>query len=187
MTLQTLNDRIREHYSDKKIVFGCGNSDGPKLMLIGEAPGEQEELKGIPFVGKAGKNLDELLALSGLDRGALYISNTVKFRPTRISKAGGTVNRTPTRKEIEEGSAFLIEEIELVKPEVIATLGNTPLTALMGKDMTIGSCHGVLTECLGRKLMPLYHPAALIYNRSLRDTYEQDVIRLGKIIRGEIG
>ena len=164
------------------MVFG----EGPlraRIALIGEAPGEQESLQGRPFVGKAGKNLDEFLALSGMNRAEMYITNTVKYRPVKRSAAGNTVNRAPTQEEINLGLPFLKREIALVAPEVIVTLGNVPLRALMGRSATIGALHGQWQTWEGRRLYPLYHPASVIYNRALKSVYEEDVVRLGAFFR----
>ena len=166
----------------KTLVFGEGPVHA-RLMMIGEAPGEQESLKGRPFVGKAGKNLDEFLMLSGLDRAELYITNTVKYRPVKISAAGHTVNRAPTQEEIDQGLPFLKREILLVDPDVIVTLGNVPLRALLGRSATIGAVHGRWQTWEGRRLYPLYHPASVIYNRALKSVYEEDVVRLGTFFR----
>ena len=166
----------------KVLVFGEGPLHA-RLMLIGEAPGEQESLQGRPFVGKAGRNLDEFLALSGLNRAELYITNTVKYRPVRQSAAGNTVNRAPTQEEIRLGLPFLKREIALVAPEVIVTLGNVPLRALMGNGVVIGQVHGELTACEAGRVFPLYHPASIVYNPSLREVYERDVMRFGQLAR----
>ena len=166
----------------RALVYGEG-AFSAKLMMIGEAPGEQETLKGRPFVGKAGKNLDEFLALSGLKREEIYITNTVKFRPVKTSAAGRFVNRPPTREEIALFLPWLKREITLVKPLIIATLGNVPLKALMGGGMTIGDVHGRFLDAEGYRVYPLYHPASLIYNPSLRDVYADDVKRLGEWVR----
>ena len=166
----------------KTLVFGEGPVHA-RLMMIGEAPGEQESLKGRPFVGKAGKNLDEFLKLSGLDRAELYITNTVKYRPVKISAAGHTVNRAPTQEEIDQGLPFLKREILLVDPDVIVTLGNVPLRALLGRSATIGAVHGRWQTWEERRLYPLYHPASVIYNRALKSVYEEDVVRLGTFFR----
>jgi len=161
---------------DKILVFGDGNADHPRIMLIGEAPGEQETLKRKPFVGKAGKNLDEFLALMGMDRGALYVSNVVKIRPTAPGAGGRVRNRAPSKEEIALFLPFLMKEIALVSPQALVTLGNVPLKALMGTSATIGSLHGKWhTASNGMKLFALYHPAAIIYRRELRSVYEQDV------------
>ena len=94
----------------KVLVHGEGRV-GARVMLIGEAPGEQESLKRRPFVGKAGKNLDEFLELAGIDRGEMYVSNAVKFRPTKLSAAGRVVNRPPTREEVKLFLPWLMREI----------------------------------------------------------------------------
>lgn len=99
----------------RSLVFGEGSFHS-RLMMIGEAPGEQETLKGRPFVGKAGKNLDEFLQMSGLKREEIYITNTVKFRPTKRSDAGRLVNRPPTKEEIALFLPWLKREIALVAP-----------------------------------------------------------------------
>ena len=178
---------FRELYvgEEKPLVFGEGDERSP-LVLVGEAPGEQEVVQGRPFVGKAGKNLDEFLSLSGLDRGALYITNTVKFRPSRLSAAGRVVNRPPTQEEIKLSLPWLVREIRMVNPRVVVTLGNVPLKALMGRDKTIGEMHGRWTMWQeGIRLYPLYHPASVIYNPSLKAVYREDVIQLGEAMRKE--
>lgn len=162
----------------KTLVHGEGRL-GARVMLIGEAPGEQETLQGRPFVGKAGKNLDEFLELAGIDRAELYVSNTVKFRPTKISDAGRTVNRPPTQEEVHLFLPWLKKEIDMVNPECVVTLGNVPLRALTGDKSTIGDMHGAWhTAVNGLPLFALYHPAAIIYRRELLSVYEQDVCSL---------
>lgn len=154
---------------------GEGPGDA-RVALIGEAPGREEALQGRPFVGKAGKNLDEFLASTGLRREELYITNAVKFRPTRVSAKGTTANRTPTTKEVALFRPWLIEELEALRPALLVTLGNTPLRALTGGKTAIGDAHGrVLCETLGARLFPLYHPASIIYNRALKPVYEDDL------------
>ena len=162
---------------ENALVFGEGPLH-PKLMLIGEAPGEQETLMGRPFVGKAGKNLDHFLELAGMRREEIYISNAVKIRPTKTGKTGRISNRPPTKEEIALFRPWLLREIDLVAPQVIATLGNVPLFAVTGdRRLTIGEAHGGVMEAgeTGRRLFALYHPASLIYNRALEPVYEQDV------------
>lgn len=160
----------------KVLVYGEGER-GARVMMIGEAPGEQETLQLRPFVGKAGKNLDEFLALAGMDRRALYVTNTVKFRPTKLSSAGRVVNRPPTQEEIRLFLPWLLKEIELVDPDCVITLGNVPLKALMGRGAVIGSMHGAFCEREGLKIYPMYHPASLIYNPSLKPVYREDILR----------
>ena len=163
---------------DKILVFGDGKCDQPPLMLIGEAPGEQETIKRRPFVGKAGKNLDEFLQLMGMQREEIFVSNVVKIRPTAVGPTGRIKNRAPSKEEIALFSPYLMKEIELVKPCALVTLGNVPLRALMGSG-TIGDMHGRWhTACNGLPLFALYHPAAIIYRRELKEVYEQDVCRL---------
>jgi uracil-DNA glycosylase family 4 len=185
------NAQMLEHFDaiyapeKKKIVFGGGNP-GASIVLIGEAPGEQEALQGKPFVGKAGKVLDEFLEKTGIRREDLYISNVVKLRPTAISKAGRTVNRAPSREEIALFRPWLQKEMEIIRPKYIVTLGNVALKAVSdNKSAVIGELHGKLYPggAMGAQLFPLYHPAALIYNRSLREVYQEDLDSLGGLIR----
>ena len=173
---------LDEIYADahKVVVFGEGNLCAD-IMLVGEAPGEQETLQRHPFVGKAGKNLDEFLAIMQLPREAIYITNVVKFRPTKSHPQTGRLsNRPPDKEEILLCKRFLLEEIELVQPRVVVTLGNVALRTLSGQDKaTIGAMHGVpVTIDNGTArltIFPLYHPASIIYNRALKETYERDV------------
>ena len=163
------------------LVFGEG-PQRPRLMLIGEAPGEQETLQGRPFVGKAGQNLDHFLVLAGLCREEIYISNAVKLRPTKTGKTGRLSNRPPTKDEIALFRPWLLREIAEVAPQMIATLGNVPLRAVTGRSLTIGEVHGQVIDAgeTGLPLFALYHPASLIYNRALSDVYEQDVRALAQ-------
>jgi len=167
--------------ADHALVFGEG-PDRPVLMLIGEAPGEQESLQGRPFVGKAGRNLDHFLELAGMNREEIYISNAVKIRPTKVSKTGRISNRPPTKEEIALFRPWLIREIAEIQPRMIATLGNVPLSAVTGTRQTIGQVHGTIISAgeTGLPLFALYHPASLIYNRSLESVYEQDVRMLAQ-------
>ena len=169
---------------ESALVFGEGPAT-PRLMLIGEAPGEQETMLGRPFVGKAGKNLDRFLELAGLVREEIYISNAVKLRPTKTGKTGRVSNRPPTRDEVALFRPWLLREIGEIRPRVVATLGNVPLQALTGPRATIGEMHGRMREVegLGAPLFALYHPASLIYNRTLEPVYECDVRALAEIIR----
>jgi DNA polymerase len=179
--LTALIDSVYE--GEKKVlVFGEGTL-GARVMMIGEAPGEREALEGRPFVGRAGKNLDEFIKASGLARDQMYVTNVVKFRPTRISAAGRIVNRTPTQEEIQLFLPFLKREIALVKPRIIVTLGNVPLRSLLGPGAVIGEMHGTVLDTPYGNLFPMYHPASLIYNRSLRDAYATDMCALSELIK----
>ena len=159
----------------KLLVFGEGRVGAP-VMMIGEAPGEQESLQGRPFVGKAGKNLDAFLEQAGMDRASLYVTNVVKFRPTRRSEAGRVVNRPPTQEELKLFLPWLLKEIELVDPRYIITLGNVPLKALTGRGSVIGDMHGRFIEWQGRRLFAMYHPASVIYNPGLKAVYSRDIV-----------
>ena len=170
---------------DKPLVLGEGKKDGPKLMLIGEAPGETEVIKGRPFVGKAGKNLDEFLSLAHLRREEIFVTNTVKIRPTAIGPTGRARNRAPNREELSLFIPWLLREIEAVKPQALVTLGNVPLKALTNDKATVGDCHGQwLDSRAGVPLFSLYHPASIIYRRALAPVYEQDVLALAASLRG---
>lgn len=166
----------------KALVYGEGDVHA-RLMLIGEAPGEQEAIQGRPFVGRAGKNLDMFIESTGLARKDMYITNVVKFRPSRISPRGRTVNRTPNREEIALCRPFLMREIERVNPEIIVTLGNVPLTALMGAQCAIGQAHGRIIEKDNMRIYPMYHPAAIIYNRSLQEVFAADMAKLAGLTK----
>lgn len=169
-----------ETYPNRTIVFGEGAAN-PSLMMIGEAPGGDEEKQGRPFVGKAGKNLSAFLEVLGLKREEIYISNVVKLRPTKESpKTGKAVNRPPSADEIAFFLPFLQREIKIIAPQVIVTLGNVPLKAVTGeKKAVIGDYHGKPTPLAdGRTLFALYHPAAIIYNRALQTTYDEDLLEL---------
>lgn len=181
--LEKLIDEVYE--GEKKVLVHGEGRIGARVMLIGEAPGEQETLQRRPFVGKAGKNLDEFLQMAELERSDLYVSNTVKFRPTKISAAGRVVNRPPTKEEIQLFLPWLKQEIALVQPETIVTLGNVPLKALMGNKTVIGEVHGEFRMADGMRIYPMYHPASMIYNPALREVYAQDIRHLAAWLEGE--
>lgn len=180
--LESLNERAaaftRENYPSctDRLVFGGGDPDHPRVMLIGEAPGGEEVKAGRPFVGKAGKNLDEFLAAAGLDRNKIWVSNAVKFRPALPGKNGRLRNRAPRESEIVAYRPFLMEEIGLVCPEMLVTLGNTPLFSVCGKGVTVGEYHGrFLDGPDGKKVFCLYHPASVIYRPELKQVYMEDL------------
>jgi len=182
--LEELYQKIRDAFPDQDLVLGEGNPHAD-IMLIGEAPGKTEVEMGRPFVGKAGKNLDMFLKYIRLAREDIYITNCVKFRPTRISEWGSVANRTPKPEEIAAQRDFLMEEIGLVDPKVLVTLGGIPLKSVLN-DMSaaIGAYHGraVRSTKSGRTLFPLYHPASIIYKKELAATYEKDLERLASYI-----
>ncbi len=171
----------------KPLVFGDGLENRPVLMLIGEAPGEQEAMQGKPFVGKAGKNLDEFLRVLGLGRSDIYISNAVKMRPTRVSEAGRVVNRPPTREEAELFLPWLMKEIAIIRPGALVTLGNVAMHAFLPRSLTIGNCHGKWHQAVVAPpkepavtlpLFALYHPASIIYRAGLKEEYQRDLMAL---------
>ena len=167
-------------------VFGEGDPNAP-VLLIGEAPGAEETKLSRPFVGKAGKQLDELIRLSSLGRDRLYITNVVKYRPV-VRSARSIRNRTPDKAEIIASLPLLKMEIALLSPMVIVTLGNTPLKAIWlltgQKPVVIGDVHGaprhIAIEGRGHTLFAMYHPASGIYNRSLVPVMRQDAVSLGE-------
>lgn len=185
--LLKIYDSIKQNSDHTEFVWGAGNIGAP-IMLIGEAPGKEEIKSGRPFSGAAGANLDEFLKTLGLERGQIFITNVCKFRPTKTSAKGTVSNRTPTRAEIKEAQPFLYEEINIVNPEIIAALGNTALFALFSDNkIKIGDVHGkILTaDIKGKmyKVFPLYHPASVIYNQKLKQTYLEDLLKLKQIIK----
>lgn len=151
-------------------VPGYGNPLS-EIVFIGEAPGEKEDEQGRPFVGNAGKFLDELLLSIGFKREDVYITNVVKFRPPD--------NRDPTKKEKEACMPFLRDELSIIKPKVIVPLGRHAL-AHFAKDVTIGDAHGrPLPKTEGCDVFPMYHPAAALHNPGLRQALKDDFQALG--------
>jgi len=185
--MKELNEKIINEFNDKDIVLGDGTTNS-RVVLIGEAPGAKEVELRKPFVGQAGKHLEEFLDILDLDRQDLYITNVVKFRPTRESKkTGNKVNRPPTNKEIESFKEYLLKEIGIISPEIVVTLGNVPLkTITNNKSAKIGDFHGrLLTNNIDNKeykVFPLYHPAAIIYRRELKSVYLSDLEKLRKVL-----
>ncbi|MDP2710667.1 MAG: uracil-DNA glycosylase [Solirubrobacteraceae bacterium] len=156
-----------------QVVFGAGNADAD-LMFVGEAPGAREDEQGIPFVGAAGKLLDELLGEVGLQRSDVFIANVLKCRPPG--------NRDPLPAEIENCSDYLMRQVALIEPRVVCTLGNFSTKLLRADPTGISRLHGqaeirVIGERAVR-LYPLFHPAAALYTRSLLDTLRSDIARL---------
>ena len=138
-------------------VIGEGNPQSP-LMLVGEGPGEQEDLTGRPFVGAAGQLLDKMLAAIGLGRNSVYICNVVKCRPPQ--------NRTPEPEEMTACMGYLRQQFVLVRPKVILCLGSTPSRAIIDPNIRITRQRGQWHLKRGIWIMPTYHPAALIYDNS---------------------
>ncbi len=145
------------------------------VVIIGEGPGRNEDLQGRPFVGAAGKQLDGLLKDAGLARDDVYITNVVKCRPPE--------NRRPTEAEAEACHPYLERQIVLLRPEVIVLLGDSALKRFLPEE-TLGGAHGRLFTRGGLALFPTYHPAAMIYNRTLEKVSSEDFKALGKILAG---
>ena len=157
-----------------KLVFGVGNAQA-EVMLIGEGPGEQEDLQGVPFVGPAGKLLDDMLEMIDLDRQKVYIANIVKCRPPR--------NRDPLSVEQVACRPWLDRQIALVNPKIIVCLGRIAAMALIREDFRITREHGQWFERDGRRLMATYHPSALLRDVDKRPEAFMDLRALRKEIK----
>lgn len=156
-------------------VFGEGNATA-SVLFIGEAPGEQEDKLGRPFVGAAGKFLDELLTSINLKREDVYITNVVKYRPPE--------NRDPTDLEKEQCMPWLKLQISLIQPKVIVPLGRHALGHFLG-NTTIGNAHGKAHKLRdGITIFPIYHPAAALHNGGLRQALYDDFRALGGFLKG---
>jgi uracil-DNA glycosylase family 4 len=164
-------------YNGRKIaVPGDGPADA-KVMFIGEGPGAQEDLSGHPFVGSAGKLLTELLATIGLDRSSVFITNIVKCRPPN--------NRPPRKTESETCVDLYLEpQIRIISPKIIVPLGTPAIKTLMGDDYSATSVHGKVFQKAGRLFLPLYHPAAALYDVRLKDTMFEDIKLLRELLDG---
>lgn len=155
------------------VVFGTGSPDA-EVLFIGEGPGEQEDLKGEPFVGRAGKLLDDMLTLIELDRTKIYIANMVKCRPPK--------NRDPLELEQQACSDWLRAQIDLIDPKLIICLGRISAMTYIRPDFKITREHGRWYEVDGRRVMALYHPAALLRDPGKRPETFVDL----KTIQAEI-
>jgi DNA polymerase len=164
-----------------QVVFGSGDPNAD-LMFVGEAPGFHEDKQGVPFVGAAGKLLEQLLAGIGLTRGHVYICNVLKCRPPG--------NRDPLPDEIEACEGHLWRQIELIRPRVVATLGNFATKLLSGKPAGITRVHGTEQETTlgGRRVLlyPLYHPAAALYTPRMLEVLQSDFRRIPELLGREI-
>jgi DNA polymerase len=180
-------DRVRTEIIEKNIcpdlaaqatnlVMGDGNLNAD-IVFIGEAPGKNEDEQGLPFVGAAGKFLNEMLAQAGMDRGDVYITNIVKYRPPN--------NRDPLPEEKKAFWPYLLKQLQIIEPKVVITLGRHSMEYFL-PDMKISQIHGQAKRIQfgDHKLVivPLYHPAAALYNGSLRQTLIDDFLNVPKII-----
>lgn len=155
-----------------QLVFGDGNSDAD-LLFIGEAPGKNEDEQGIPFVGAAGKFLNEMLAMIGLKRENIYITNIVKYRPPN--------NRDPFPDEKAEFLPYLQEQIAIIQPKLIVTLGRHSMDSLL-PGLKISQVHGQPKRHKGQVYLPLFHPAAALYNGGMRQTLIDDFVKIPAIL-----
>jgi len=164
-----------------QVVFGSGNPDS-ELMFVGEAPGFHEDKQGVPFVGAAGKLLEQLLAGIGLSRDEVYIANVLKCRPPG--------NRDPMPEEIQACEGHLWRQIELIEPRVVATLGNFATKLLSGRPTGITRVHGKEQETTlgGRRVLlyPIYHPAAALYTPRMLEVLQSDFARIPELLGREV-
>jgi len=156
------------------IVFGVGDPKAA-VMFVGEAPGKNEDLKGEPFVGAAGKLLDELLGSIGLTRGDVYIANVLKCRPPG--------NRDPLPAEVGTCTPFLERQVELIAPKVIVTLGRHATKHVLGTDRGISTLRGKLFRVEGRQVVPMFHPAVALYDPRQKQVLFDDFKRLAAVLR----
>ena len=169
--------RCRLSQGRTQVVFGSGHPDAD-LMFVGEAPGFHEDKQGVPFVGQAGKLLEKLLAGIGLRREDVYIANVLMCRPPG--------NRDPQPDEVEACERFLWKKIELIKPKVVASLGNHATKLLSGRPLGITRVHGLEQETVlgGSRVLlyPLYHPAAALYTPKMLDVLAADFRRIPELL-----
>ena len=158
------------------LVMGDGNTDA-EIVLIGEAPGKNEDLQGLPFVGAAGKFLNEMLEGAGIKRSDVYITNIVKYRPPN--------NRDPLPDEKKAFWPYLVRQLDVIKPQIVVTLGRHSMEYFL-PEQKISIIHGQAKRIpFGETklvVVPLYHPAAALYNGGMRATLIEDFIKLPKII-----
>jgi DNA polymerase len=156
-----------------QLVFGDGNPDAD-IIFIGEAPGKNEDIQGRPFVGAAGKFLNEMLDMIGLKREDIYITNIVKYRPPN--------NRDPLPEEKAAFLPYLKKQLDIIKPKLIVTLGRHSMDVLL-PGLKISQVHGQPKRYHGKVYLPLFHPAAALYNGAMRQTLIDDFARIPDIIK----
>ena len=160
-----------------KLVFGEGSPEA-KLVFVGEAPGRDEDLAGLPFVGEAGKLLTKIITAMGLTREEVYICNVVKCRPPK--------NRDPEDDEVEACLLFLKEQLNLIRPHVICILGRVAGQALLGKDFSITRERGSWYSFMEIPVMPTFHPAYLLRNPSAKRQVWEDIQKVMKCLGLEV-
>lgn len=156
-----------------QLVLGGGSADAD-VVFVGEAPGKNEDLQGKPFVGAAGTVLDELLATIGMKREDIYITNIVKYRPPS--------NRDPLPEEKAAFLPYLMRQLDIIAPTLIVTLGRHSMDCLL-PGLKISQVHGQPKRYMGRVYLPLFHPAAALYNRGLRQTLIDDFAAIPSILK----
>lgn len=156
----------------KQLVFADGNPDA-EIIFIGEAPGAREDEQGIPFVGAAGKFLAEMLESIGMARQDIYITNIVKYRPP--------ANRDPEPEEIQAFMPYLERQIEIIKPKLVVFLGRHAMNVFL-PGLVISQVHGEPKRKDGQVYLPLFHPAAALYNGGMRQTLMNDFAKIPKIL-----
>lgn len=155
-------------------VFGSGSADS-KVMFVGEAPGRNEDLQGKPFVGQAGRILDELLSLIGLERKNVFIANVLKCRPPQ--------NRDPQSEEINNCKNYLFRQIQIINPEIICTLGRHSTQLILKTDKSITGLRGRVFKIDERYILPINHPAAVLYTPSRMEVLKSDFLRLKQVLQ----
>lgn len=158
-------------YSRNKVVFGVGDRTAD-IMFVGEGPGEQEDLQGEPFVGAAGKFLDDMLSIIDLNRSNVYIANIVKCRPPH--------NRDPEQEEENACIGFLMNQIALVQPKIVVCLGRVSARCLIREDFRVTAEHGKWFEKNGIQFMGTYHPSALLRDLQKRPDAFMDLLEIRK-------
>jgi len=161
------------HRSRKHLVFGEGSARA-RLVFVGEAPGEEEDRQGRPFVGRAGQLLTKIINAMGLEREEVYICNILKCRPPG--------NRNPQEDEIAACEPFLVKQIEAIDPEIICALGTFAAKTLLRTEAPISAIRGRFHDYHGRRLMPTYHPAYLLRNPDAKKLVWEDVQKIMKIL-----
>jgi uracil-DNA glycosylase len=161
----------------QQIVFGVGNPEAD-LMFVGEAPGADEDIQGIPFVGRAGQLLTKIIEAIGLKRDDVYIANVIKCRPPR--------NRNPEPDEIAQCEPFLFRQIDTIKPKVIVTLGKFAAQTLLVTEAPISRIRGRVFDYRGAKLVPTFHPAYLLRNPSSKREVWEDMKLVRKLLKSEV-
>ena len=160
-----------------QVVFGVGNPDAD-LMFVGEAPGADEDVQGIPFVGRAGQLLTKIIEAIDLKRGDVYIANVIKCRPPQ--------NRNPEPDEIETCEPFLFRQIDVIKPKVIVSLGKFAAHTLLRSEEPISRLRGRIFEYRGAKLIPTFHPAYLLRNPSSKREVWEDMKLVKKLLNSQL-